>query len=395
MDNISKMPLDFKPGSKWNYSNSGYYLLGYIISKVTGMPYQQAVTERILKPLGMNNSGFWFKNVRSENKTTGYEFLSKQHFSSAISYDYDHPYAAGAMYSTAGDFFKFYKGLKNGDVLKKEIFEKAITPFKEPHYGYGFVIEPVFGHKTIGHSGAGPGYFSNFSWMPDEDICITILSNVNMYGIGTLTNDLYAIMLGKPHKTTSHPVISKQQLDAITGIYTSPDSNFYISGKDGIPKFFESKYNASNYLVGYDNYTLCFPVPNGNIYFKFIPSVNGKIESLELSFPEGTQKKAKKISNTLRWGIVGSGTANGWDAPDISLITDPKMKKVLFAKNVPLKKGEIKFRTNNEWALEYGLDDNGELIQYGKSIPVEEGVYDIYLDFKNEITPSYRIIKSK
>lgn len=110
---IAAKPLNFSPGKDWDYSNSGYYILGYIIKKVTGLNYDQVIENNILKPLKMNHSGFNFNNVTDENKAFGYEFLSAKRSNEALRFKTDHPFAAGAMYSTVEDIFKFNEALKN------------------------------------------------------------------------------------------------------------------------------------------------------------------------------------------------------------------------------------------------------------------------------------------
>jgi len=94
---LSEQPLDFSPGTKWNYSNPNYYILGYIINKVTGMPYGKAFQKYIFDPLGMKNTGADFKEMQHPTKTTGYEYLSPSHYREAVIYDYNHPHAAGAL----------------------------------------------------------------------------------------------------------------------------------------------------------------------------------------------------------------------------------------------------------------------------------------------------------
>ena len=97
---ITSKKLDFSPGKNWGYSNSNYYLLGYIIKKVTGLEYDKAIEEFILKPLRMTASGFHFNELKSENKTVGYEFIDGKNSNRALLFKTDHPFAAGAIYST-------------------------------------------------------------------------------------------------------------------------------------------------------------------------------------------------------------------------------------------------------------------------------------------------------
>src|SRR5688572_2392582 len=97
---IETKPLDFSPGNGWSYSNSGYWLLGFIIKKITGITYEEAVRKYIFKPLDMNRSGFNFKTLSDKNKTTGYAIFSENKKKEAVVYEPPGPFAAGAIYST-------------------------------------------------------------------------------------------------------------------------------------------------------------------------------------------------------------------------------------------------------------------------------------------------------
>ncbi|WP_347218557.1 serine hydrolase domain-containing protein [Chryseobacterium sp.] len=116
---ISSKPLNFSPGKQWDYSNSGYYILGYIIKKASGMNYDKAIESYILKPLQMNHTGFHFNTVTDENKAFGYDFLTDHMSNEAFRFKTDHPFAAGAMYSTVEDLFKFNESFKSNTILKK------------------------------------------------------------------------------------------------------------------------------------------------------------------------------------------------------------------------------------------------------------------------------------
>ncbi|HEU0112030.1 MAG TPA: serine hydrolase domain-containing protein, partial [Flavisolibacter sp.] len=112
---IRKYSPEFAPGTKWNYSNSGYQLLGYIIEKVEMKPYEQVVRQRIFQPLGMNNSGFDFEGLQVAQKTKGYFSLNK--IMPAPVVDSTIAYAAGAIYSTVGDLYKWERAIFSDKIL--------------------------------------------------------------------------------------------------------------------------------------------------------------------------------------------------------------------------------------------------------------------------------------
>src|SRR6187401_2060050 len=130
-------PLDFSPGTGWNYSNSGYSLLGYIIEAVTKKPYYQAVRKYIFTPLHMTHSGFDFTHLKKKEKATGYFSLEGKNPAIAPIVDSSVSFSAGAIYSTVGDLYLWHKALQKNTVLSKAQQEKAYTPVKNK-YGYGW-----------------------------------------------------------------------------------------------------------------------------------------------------------------------------------------------------------------------------------------------------------------
>src|SRR6188768_1977411 len=123
-------PLDFSPGTSWNYSNSGYSLLGYIIEAVTKKPYYQAVRKYIFTPLQMTHSGFDFTHLKNNEKATGYFKLNDKEAVTSPIVDSTVAYSAGAIYSTIGDLYLWHKALQKNSVLSKAQQEKAYTPVK-------------------------------------------------------------------------------------------------------------------------------------------------------------------------------------------------------------------------------------------------------------------------
>jgi len=174
-------PLAFSPGSRFSYSNSGYFLLGLIIEKVTGKPYEQFVKESLLNPLGMIHSGFDFINLPQTIKSQGYDIFDATQQRLYKHYDSTYAYSAGAIYSTTGDLYKFAEAIASNKILSPQTWEVA---FKQRinHYGYGWKIDNLFGRDYIEHDGGYPGFMSDFIYYPNEDITIIILNNFGNYG---------------------------------------------------------------------------------------------------------------------------------------------------------------------------------------------------------------------
>lgn len=176
-------PPAFEPGSKFEYSNSGYLLLTYIIEDITHKPYTEVARERILAPLKMTRSGFDFTHLKDKRKTTGYNSTQLDSFYTEPIEDSTQSLGAGALYSTAGDLYKWHRALQSYTLLDKIWQQKAYVPYKEK-YGYGwFVLDYPTGQKVLAHSGGIPGFNAFFSRIEKEDVCIVLLSNMRFSGV--------------------------------------------------------------------------------------------------------------------------------------------------------------------------------------------------------------------
>jgi hypothetical protein len=174
-------PLEFSPGKQFSYNNSGYFLLGLIIEKVTGQPYEQVVREKIFSALEMTNSGFDFINLPPVTKAQGYDIFSATQQKPYKHFDSTYAYSAGAIYSTTGDLYKFAQAIATKRILAPDTWKMAFQP-KINHYGYGWKTGNLFGRDYIRHDGGYPGFMSDFIYYPKEDITIIILNNFGAYG---------------------------------------------------------------------------------------------------------------------------------------------------------------------------------------------------------------------
>jgi CubicO group peptidase (beta-lactamase class C family) len=215
-------PMRFAPGTKWEYSNSNYALLGYIIELVSGSTYGQYLQENIFQPAGMNNSSYAAGNGLVKNRVAGYSRGDKD-FENAYYISMTQPYAAGAILSTAEDLFKWNQALQANTLLKKETLAKAFTKYKlndgtEANYGYGWRFGYVQESPTIWHGGLINGFRTIAMYLPKEDVYVAVLSNCDCQFPETATERLAALAIGKPY---DHKLISVDTatLAGYTGVY--------------------------------------------------------------------------------------------------------------------------------------------------------------------------------
>jgi CubicO group peptidase (beta-lactamase class C family) len=170
-------PLEFEPGEKWNYSNSGYVLLGYLIEKISGQAYKTFVQENIFNPLGMKDTGYDSNSAIISRRASGYSPSADGPVNTGF-IDMSIPFSAGALYSTAEDLLRWEQGLFGGKVLSAASLQKMTTPFKR-EYACGLAVSMVKGHKLIEHGGGIEGFNTQLSYFPEDQLTVAVLGNLN------------------------------------------------------------------------------------------------------------------------------------------------------------------------------------------------------------------------
>jgi len=171
-----KLPLEFEPGSKFKYSNSGYILLSFIIEKTSGKNYGGFMKENIFEPLGMKNSGLYNQMEVMKNVAVGYH-MGENEMEEVNYVDMSLPSGAGSLYSTVEDMFIWDRAFYSEKLVKKATLEKMITPFKD-NYAYGLKIDNYGGHKLVTHSGGIQGFATITNHFPEDELYIVVLKNV-------------------------------------------------------------------------------------------------------------------------------------------------------------------------------------------------------------------------
>ena len=188
-------PLDFAPGSKMNYSNSGYVLLGYIIEKATGGTYEAYLRANVLAPLGMNDTGYDWNSTVIARRASGYESDGKV-VKNASLIDMSIPHAAGSMYSTTLDLVKWDSALRAGKLLSPESYKKYFTPVLN-NYAYGWNVKTTDGVEVVSHGGGINGFATMNLRVPAMNLVVVTLSNALPSQAGKLAQDLLSLELGK------------------------------------------------------------------------------------------------------------------------------------------------------------------------------------------------------
>jgi CubicO group peptidase (beta-lactamase class C family) len=225
--------LAFTPGAQISYSNAGYNLLGKIIEKVSGMSYEKYLQENIFGPLGMNNTGYEHPDNKIMNRAAGYKISEDGIYTNAGESDVSGAFAAGALYSTTEDMYKWDQALYTEKLVKATILNEAFSQAtlndgSAIKYGFGWMVSQFRGLKEVGHGGDITGFNSYIARYPDEQFTVIVLSNIEMRPPGPLPNagdlahkiaELY--LSDKMSTTKMHLAIQLDSniLDSYTGKY--------------------------------------------------------------------------------------------------------------------------------------------------------------------------------
>jgi len=291
IDSFKNYPLQFEPGTKFSYSNSGYYLLGYIIEKVSGKIYQSYVQDNILTPLALNHTYFDSDGIIIPRRINGYrkdngDFKNANFWSTTIAY------SAGGLLSNIEDLYKWFKGLLAYKILKKETLEKAFTPFTlkngtKTTYGYGWYIQNLSNVSSIEHSGKMNGFTSNEIYYPQQNVFIAVLFNSEGAPKDEISKDISEIVLGQSLQTGIK--ISDDILNSYVGTYsltTDPNRTLVILKENNRlianvskQKSFELLFQTTTkfQLKAVRDMTGEFIQENGNIT-KILVTQNGQFE---------------------------------------------------------------------------------------------------------------------
>jgi len=213
-------PLEFTPGEKFSYSNSGYILLGAIIEKVSGQSYEMFLRENVFQPLKMINTGYDHHSTILKDRAAGY-FLTNEGLINAAYIDMSIPHGAGVLYSTVEDLFLWNRALYTEQLVKKSSLDRIFTPF-EGNYGYGWMIVESFNRKVAGHQGGINGFATFIAIYLDDEVCIVVLSNIENAPVGQISRDLAAIIFGEKYevlKVHSKIKVDPEIYNSYTGEY--------------------------------------------------------------------------------------------------------------------------------------------------------------------------------
>lgn len=240
VDFFKNEPMQFAPGERYVYNNSGYFLLGVIIEKVSGMSYAEFVARRIFEPLEMRDTAFeGHERTGGGKRIAGYAFRSPT-FVPAPPMSMSLPYAAGSLVSTVDDLAKWNAAIEAGRLLKADTWTRVFTPYtlnngKKIAYAYGWTVRKLRGEPAIEHGGAINGFVSQAIRLPQSKVFVVVLMNAigRQPGAGYVGDKLAAIAAGKPFPELTPITLKPEQLDRFEGTYSIDEKQTRIVARDG------------------------------------------------------------------------------------------------------------------------------------------------------------------
>tara|TARA_B100000809_G_scaffold159165_1_gene156533 strand:+ start:759 stop:2411 length:1653 start_codon:yes stop_codon:yes gene_type:complete len=262
IDKFKNEPMEFDPGTKFKYNNSGYILLGHIIEVVSGQSYEDFIQTTIFDKVSMSSSYYGSMPNVIPNRASGYSetetgYRNAEYLSLTL------PYAAGSIMSTTTDLLKWQNAISANTLIKRSTLEKAINGStldtgEAIPYGYGWIKGDVNGSTTVEHSGGIFGYSSNGIYLPEENVYVIGLTNCDCGNVGALVSNVAAMAIGKPFAKKEDAIaLSDAQLSKWVGAYEYDEVIRHITLKG--TQLFSQREGGNNLEI--------YPMTDSNFIF--------------------------------------------------------------------------------------------------------------------------------
>lgn len=231
-------PVDFAPGEKWAYNNSGYVLVGAVVEAITGKPWHQAVDDLLLKPAQVPGVHFEAADQLFQGLARGYTLNDQRAVAPARLLSMTQPHAAGALIANTESLWRWNQALHGGKLLAPATYQRMITPegaARASRYGLGIAASTLRGQPLLLHSGGIFGFVSMLNYQPASQTTVVILRNSDGPGfaLDTVSRKLAAFAIGEPFAEAQPVAVPPDQLTAAEGVYTQDGDTRTLRVKDG------------------------------------------------------------------------------------------------------------------------------------------------------------------
>lgn len=296
-ENAKKLPLDFTPGEKFNYSNTAYIVLSRVVEKAAGEPFAKFVTEAVLKPAGMKQSGVIDIRRLPKELAKGYTYggigwdmivaglpLTDGHLQTVPQLPLTSPEGDAWLYTTVDDLYKWSLIMDGSKLVPKAEADEVFTAGLG-NYGYGWFVGKGFDRRRMRHNGGLPGYISDFVKFPDEKVTIIVFSNLDRARLGSISRDISAMVLGTPYDMPVRGTVIKlqpEQIKNLEGVYKMSDGRTLtiVEKPDFLTAELKGQYTAG--LIPLSASEFYFPLGDGRAIFTL--DTSGKATSVNMRY---------------------------------------------------------------------------------------------------------------
>jgi D-alanyl-D-alanine carboxypeptidase len=296
-------PLEFDPGTRWNYNNTGYVILGALIEKISGETYEGFVNAHIFAPLGMKHSHYGNVEPVIPRRVPGYQ-KGKDGFVNAPYLSMTQPYAAGSLISSVDDMAVWNEAVFSGRLVGKEWLDKAFTPFRLANgestgYGYGWFVAKDRGHLSIEHGGGIPGFTSYEMAFPADGLFICILTNAAAEDRAPEPRavKIADAVLGRAEPERKPVALAPGDMDALTGVYENADKQMRYITREGEKLYSQRAGGPKKEVQAASPMELFFADDPARI--KILKDAGGKVTGLRLEDRLGPAELYERTAKPL------------------------------------------------------------------------------------------------
>jgi CubicO group peptidase (beta-lactamase class C family) len=223
---VDALPLEFEPGERYSYTNTGYRMLDMLIESVTGTAYERVLARQVLAPLGMARTYYASDDLLIPRRARGYQSVTgtprpAEYISGAI------PGGAGGLASTVDDLLRWHAGLRRGIPLSRALLALAwepttLTGGRQEGYGLGWATCSYRGHTVVHHAGGIEGFSCCYANVPAADLGVVVLGNEETMDCSGLAARVIAAVLDLPapaHRVVATPAANADRAGCYRGAF--------------------------------------------------------------------------------------------------------------------------------------------------------------------------------
>ena len=278
------LPLEFEPGTRWKYNNSGYFMLGMVVEAASGVPYAEFLRARIFEPLGMTSTSFEDQDRVIAGRVEGYQPTPDGDFVNAPFLDMDQPGAAGSLISTLDDLAKWNAALGDDTLLSADSKRRMWTPVVLPDgtdtgYGYGWSVGEHAGQAVQQHGGGIFGFATDAIRIPERGLYVAVLSNGAPLPPSGVAQSVARILLGE--ELDPEPIeLPEERLRDMVGVYRIDEETTRVVSLEG-GQLFTQRGGGRRYGIlplGDD----WFVYPDLGSRTRFVRDASGAVSGMEM-----------------------------------------------------------------------------------------------------------------